>query len=799
MTWKNRLQLKEKYREPEFQKAFAKLFTLHWFLEKCLFSSGCKPSDAFGDAVSLTSTGKELVPRIQAAVRHISLPEINLALFVKFFHHDLFLDVTATNPEAIRKVLDAEIVGGRIRYPWAYDRFLYDRFFDMFPSQTKKLSYEETAKLLKNTPQGVFQLGNVVVGPFGALNSSCHRFLWPVLSVPLWHCSDPSCGALHPVRLSTAKSKVSEAVTFISEENEKADGHPSEWFEFFLDVREGPDYYDDMYPEQFPWLLVNTFSEIEIRTILARLIDQYSKEIRQRFPKTKRFKNILTGSAEKISKELIKSQCFQLILLMPDEIVARCVEYLIDEQLINIPSTEIRIPRVTNAQGGWLGVTCQCSRFGVRFISRKQNIAVARLKRLIRQLNKEERELAQLQWKVRNIDGKTFYEKLDGYVHTVDPKRIVRDLVLTSSDHIRRAFKILRYGWFALPSSPEEEERLVDKILWKLGFDIGLYPPRQRLFWERLEKLLETAKTDTAYNEHDRELIRSAGVNFFVSLEEILDYSLSFTTWALFSDHYGVTKFKCNFNEIRRSTASRLNGLRLGPNEPLEFDAGGKNTLYPLIHAFAVLAELCSKTIQSRNALKRPKNELPGYYDKTEIQLFPFLHKALILDLRKGDCDRITGLLKETTATLEKSQVCNIRNRIEHKRPDFPNQDEIEKACALVTDTVNKMEEAGACPLIYLYTGRTVDQYGRSVVMFKDYRKREITVGRPSQYSVCRLPSIRVPQIIVPWMHIGDSFELMRFELEETSDYVEMWREYPKRRTRVPSEQLKDSVGSKQK
>jgi len=350
-----------------------------------------------------------------------------------------------------------------------------------------------------------------------------------------------------------------------------------------------------------------------------------------------------------------------------------------------------------------------------------------------------------------------------------------------------------------LPASPEEEERLVEKILWKLGFDIGLYPPHQRLFWDRLDKLLEAARTYTTYNQHDRESIRSAGVNLFVSVEEILDYSLSFTTWALLSDHYGVTKFKCNFDEARRFMASRLNGLRLGSNEPLEFDAGGKNTLYPLVQGFAVLAQLCSEIIEGQNGeLARPENELPGYYDKTEIELFPFLHKALVLDLRKGDCDLILRLLREITARLEKSQVCNIRNRIEHRRPDFPNQEEIERACVGVADTVNKMEAAGVCPLIYLYTGRTVDQYGRGLLIFKDYKAREITISQPSLYRVCRLPSIRRPQIIVPCMHINDSFELLRFQFEETSDYVEIWRDYPKRIPRVPSKEREEKLDSEQ-
>ena len=118
--------------------------------------------------------------------------------------------------------------------------------------------------------------------------------------------------------------------------------------------------------------------------------------------------------------------------------------------------------------------------------------------------------------------------------------------------------------------------------------------------------------------------------------------------------------------------ATSLNGQRLGSNEPLVFDPNGKNTLYPLVQGFALLARVCSETIEDGSGtLKRPKNELPGYHNKTEIDLFPFLHKVLILDLTKSDRDRMIESLQEITATLEESQVCNLRNRLEHKRSLF--------------------------------------------------------------------------------------------------------------------------------
>ncbi len=800
MSWNNSLQLEERHKDPKFQTAFAELFALSVFFSKCLVLTGYKPPDVFEKAISLSPLGKKWIPRIQKDVRDISLSEMNLALFVKFFHHQLFIDVATTDHDTIRKTLSTEIIRGRIRYPWIYDRLLYDRFFDMFPNQTEQLTYEETMELLEGTPQGVFQLGNVLVGPFGAMNSRCQRFMPPTRTVPLWHCSDPSCQRFHSVGFSTGESRVSEVHTFVSNESEEANGPASEWGKFFLHLTDDHDYYEDMALRGFPWFLINSFSKTEIQNILTIVISQHSKEMRQRFPKSGQFRDILSGSGKSISERLTKAQCFQLLLLMSDEDIADCVECLINDRVINIPYTETRTSRVTHRRSGWHEITCRCSQMGIRSSSKGLNIAPARLKRLVKEIYRGEGELADLRWKLTDIDGESIYEKLDKYIHVEDPSHIIRNLIFSNVEHLRRTFENLRFGRFVLPSSAEEQERLIERILWKLGFDSGVYPPHQLRFWERLEKIVEVSRAGAFNNEHDRELIRSAGVNLFVSLEEILSYSLSFATWALLSDHYDVTKFKCNLDEARQFMATSLNGQRLGSNEPLVFDPNGKNTLYPLVQGFALLARVCSETIEDGSGtLKRPKNELPGYHNKTEIDLFPFLHKVLILDLTKSDRDRMIESLQEITATLEESQVCNLRNRLEHKRLDFPDQQEIEKTCSAVTYIIDKMEKSGICPLVYLYAGRTMDQYGRGVVTFKDYKGRGITINQPSQYRLCRLPSIHEPQIVVPSLHINDSSELMRFTFEEISDYVKMWQDYPRRKPRIPFKGLKDKSDSEQK
>lgn len=111
-------------------------------------------------------------------------------------------------------------------------------------------------------------------------------------------------------------------------------------------------------------------------------------------------------------------------------------------------------------------------------------------------------------------------------MHTQDPNRIVKELIFDNQSYVEKAHEILKYGAFWLSASVHEEENLIERILWKLGFESKPDQPNHRLLSERLSNFSDIAKKYNSKNEKDRELIRSAGVNFFVSLEEILSNSL---------------------------------------------------------------------------------------------------------------------------------------------------------------------------------------------------------------------------------------------------------------------------------
>jgi hypothetical protein len=399
-----------------------------------------------------------------------------------------------------------------------------------------------------------------------------------------------------------------------------------------------------------------------------------------------------------------------------------------------------------------------------------------------------ESDFEALEFRLRHIAGETVNEKLDNFLYQCDPHEAISKLIFVSPRHIQASFNILTFGSFRLPNDEPEERMTIDKMLWKLGFELPLFPTYQEAFWTRLDRLLESSRTFRSYTEADQEAIRSAGINLFVSLEEVLDYTLSFAAWALLADHYGVTKWRFNLEEARGFMASALDGRLLSDDLTLRLDGRGRNTLFPLIQGFEALRQVCNGVIAKPDDRRRPFSEFPGFAEQTNVERFPFLHTALILDLRKSDQDRILGLLASVTQSLNNADVAGLRNKLGHRRADFPTQQEIEQCCSRIGATIGELEASGLCPTVRLKQTTSLDQFNRGLAILRDFRGREIRHLLPSLFGACRLPGLGGPIVVVPWMHVGDSAELLRFRFSEGSRFKDMWKQFPKRRSRLPVE-----------
>ncbi|WP_020618092.1 hypothetical protein [Paenibacillus daejeonensis] len=759
------------------------LLPLFNLLSNCILEEGYRPP-SISKHVALTDYGEKWKNIILKEFRDVTIDEICFAFLILCFHKDALINAKRTNLPKILEILEMDISERKIIFPWIYGMDLYLKFNTKFHSDNEELNYTETNLLLDNTPAGVFQVNNLVVGPFGFLESLENRIHHSSLYAPLSYCSDPTCNSLHVVTFKSGNNIVRNLVDFLQEKMKDYEGPQNEDLVLQIETkRDLIDWHEDFHLEDIIWLLANAFTDDELRILLNELFTKHSKSIRRLLPMTEKYKDKWRMASEEIVEGLMKNECLQIILLLTDEEIVESLENLIQNGGINIPITETRDSFPRRGPYGWLKMTLECSHLGIRSMPtiHGQAIGFTRLRNLIEELYAEER--SKLEWKLRHSKGTTFLEKLNKYLLDKDPKVIVNELLLDTREHIQGCFAYLKYGYFFFPENELEDERIIKKILWKLGFNQESFPLTQSTFWERYSKFKSVVTEITSRDEDDKEIIRSEAVNFFVSLEEILENSLSFVSWMLLSDHFIETRFSYNFDKGLDFLAKTLNGRPFGANEVLTLDQNGKNTLFPLITGFGILANMCEEHITKSDDYKRNEEQMPHFNESTNLVNFPFKHKLLLLDVSVTEVTNIISILKKVTRNLEMNQVSNIRNRIKHKHngSNFPSIEELENCCKAIETTVRTLEDQGLYPSVVNYRGEMSDQYHRNTIKYVDYKGTEINVIDSAQLTPFGMPEYEPILILVPAIKINSTTENLRFRVKETSKYLEMWKGHPQK------------------
>lgn len=769
-------ELKLKYTDKEFLENFKDLFSLRILFYHSIIKENYTVPSSIGEAIVLTEYGSKILNKLKEG-EHKNKEEhlLKFSLLMEFYHEELIVDVLKTNLIAVEELLNRQIIDGSLMYPWIYGRLLYDKYFEEFEEQEEVLKHNDVIKLLENTPKGVFQVGNYIIGSLGLLKSSISRFIPPKRTIKLWHCSDPSCSAFHEVHLVSGESSIPKIIEAIDEILRLEPS--SDWGRFYFDLIEKDDfYYDNNRLIETPYLLINALGNSEVKSLTKEIIDS-DKSIRERFPNDKR----MQGSSEKIVNGIDKDVCFQIILLEKDEQNIKSLEKLIDEQKIFIPPTEIRRP-ITRVARGFYKVHHECNKLGIRSTSNESNLGLRQLNNLLNKIYSEPTLKQQLEWKLRHIEKESLKEKLEAFTLQEEPKKIIRETILSGPTQLSETFKYL-YGNFKMPTNIQEEEILVEKILWKLGFDINIYPNYLQKFWEQLRNFKDIVRSCGTVNDNDKEKIRSAAVNFWIALEEILEQTLSFITWTVLSDHFLQTHFKYNFEEARNFMCEKLQGYKIGSTDPLLFDKGGKNTLFPLTEGFTALLEICNNLIEEgAEKYKRKDEDMPSFWHKAELISFPFECTIFLFDIKPSNYKTLSNILSEIPKSFAKNNVLSVRNRTQHKRDDFPSQEEILNACNAVEDVVSKIEISGIYPNVYLFKSTAIDKFNRVRFEYEDYKGRNITLQPTFEFSGSKLPSSRSPQIIIPILNIGNSQELLRFKYEESSSYLKFWKNFPRKK-----------------
>jgi len=97
MTWKNAYEIDLKYTDATFRANFDGAYTFSLLFRNSIVSSDYSAPDCISDAIKLTSEGEELRNLLLKKLPHISIQNITLAIFIYFFHDDIFIDLASTN------------------------------------------------------------------------------------------------------------------------------------------------------------------------------------------------------------------------------------------------------------------------------------------------------------------------------------------------------------------------------------------------------------------------------------------------------------------------------------------------------------------------------------------------------------------------------------------------------------------------------------------------------------------------------------------------------------------------------
>src|SRR5258708_29250902 len=173
----------------------------------------------------------------------------------------------------------------------------------------------------------------------------------------------------------------------------------------------------------------------------------------------------------------------------------------------------------------------------------------------------------------------------------------------------------------------------MSRMLWKAGFEVPRHSETYARLRVRLNRFREAVLSmKTIRRESDREAIRSAGVNFFVSVEEVLQALVAFNLWVLVSDHLVATHWQydsviavAGVTKVL-PTEIQMNGTRV------RWATTGSNALGTVLAYLSALASWMEDAGSGRlERTVRPSDDLPHYADDPEM-MFSLRHVALWMD-----------------------------------------------------------------------------------------------------------------------------------------------------------------------
>ncbi|WP_157365873.1 hypothetical protein [Arthrobacter sp. Leaf234] len=769
-----RAELAERYADQTWRDRYLDLSDLVSLLRDCIIESNYKVSDELNGAITLSTSGRRIRDQL-VTKEQVNPKEANVLTLLGLVHIDPLIDVMSLDFEKLELAISNEIKSKALSYPLIYGRSLYDRAAELFTEERDYLRHDDTLKLLKDMPQGVFQAGKYLIGPFGLLKCDHLRLRYATTTVPLQHCSDHSCPSVHRVQLSTSyDAGVNRNRRALNKILDQISDESSEWNGFMSDITaDALNGYEVNNASTMPELLGDGFSDAELRIIL------------QNSPKLTAGRTItaaksvgLSGLSDSNVKNLDRAQMLQLLWSESDEDLAKIVDSCVRDNFIKIPEGEIRRPKV-NAQrrsGAWrLGP--QLSQHGVRFTGGGRQLPLLRLSALSRSLFNSDSapEIEELAWLLRDVPGDTTEARLEEFLRVSEPRLVIEKLVLASKKNAEHAGNELK-----VPLN-QPDIQVVDALLWKLGFPLGRRLDVRDDYWrnhEKLESFVRTAESSLGLNE---ERLRGLSSNYLVNLGKFIMDSLTFLTWSLLNDHHTTEQSYVFYpNAATQFTIQTLNQFHEGARRNSDNDLKLDSNLSQIVQGFSRLSKHLEQLRVNEDKYRRTKGSYPKFHDKTQLQKFPFNHIVPFLDLTAESQVKFVQVLAQVSADLNDSGIMTARNGLLHAKQETPSLDELREALERSRRALDRLEQLGGVRTTYFMAKSQANSWGRWNITMESSGK-QIQFSTPSSYSWLGLPGLTGSQYLIHGALFAPPNEMLRFVEGFESEYAAYWSGYERR------------------
>lgn len=783
MGWKSLSEVETVIEQIADVDRLLQAFNLRSFLLEGVFAPAYQAASEWTQYLTLTNAGQEYLRLDSDITENLPASDVYLALFRRFYHHDLLIDVSNSDLEALTTMTSKESLRNRVRWPYRYGRMLYDKFNNMVSLDgIDHMTPDEVEDLLAGVPQGVYQVGTLLSGPLGFLTSNEMRFLPPsARDLPLWHCSDTGCRAIHHVRLEKAPIPSEESFVRLDLAANRQLGRSSEWGialrSLYLDEQDsrGRIHYN------LPVLIADTILGDERRVLLeSALTSSNGAFLREIIGAPPRDKELASGPAEQVATRLTEEQQLQLLLLLTDADLVDLIDRCVRSAVIKIPANELRVANFNPPTLSAYDTVSELSMFGIRY---KQDKPLIALFATIWEAYASHNMLPELGWKLLRHPDTPSQNSLMDYIRDKGPKQTVRDLVLSSMPVTIAVAERVSLQI----SASDDNEQIVDRCLWKCGFN----PPRYGDEYSRLRTRL-TQFNDVLLSindistEENREAIRSAGVNLFVSVEYFIEQLVAYPVWLLSSDHFVNARSRLIYSpELAVENVGPTLGqqLNVGGYQPA-WSSVGDNTLGTAM-AYLIEARKWSRLLLSkdRSDVERPAEQMPHFAQGTE-RIFPFKHTELWADCNSGELEALVEQYEHVAQLLEGSNLANVRNGLDHWRnaSAFPRIDVMLATVARIQKALDVADTGRLIPKTFWRLNHSEDQFGREQNILQDYMGRTVTINGPATVSGIRKLRFNEPVVIAPGNLLGLPNSEMVFRILDRSQYSVYWAGYPRRR-----------------